>query len=83
MPVDPKDLAWAMLLFYSGGPWDRGKALTWTKLTGYEEATSKNLCNMARTYLTQQAEAEAEVAALEAAAPASPAEQSENHYNDE
>jgi hypothetical protein len=54
MTVDPKDLAWAMLLFYSGGPWDRGKALTWTKLTGYEEATSKNLCNMARTYLTQQ-----------------------------
>lgn len=41
-------LAHAVLLFYSAGPWTPHKAKLWEALTGWQEATTRSLCHLAR-----------------------------------
>jgi hypothetical protein len=45
------DLAEAVLLFHSGGPWTSDTAARWHTLTGVREATTKTLCDLARAVL--------------------------------
>lgn len=44
-------LAIAVLLFHAGGPWDDQRAERWKTLTGAREATTVELCNLARRTL--------------------------------
>lgn len=46
-----ENVAHALLLFYSVGPWDEDKARQWKLLTGRTEATSKALGDFARAAL--------------------------------
>ena len=41
-------LARALLLFHSPSPWHQDKQQEWERLTGTKEATTKNLCDLAR-----------------------------------
>lgn len=41
----------AVLLFFSGSPWDDEKKQRWLELTGEEEATTRVLCDTARSAL--------------------------------
>jgi len=43
----------AALLFHGGGEWDQGLVEEWTALTGAQEATTRVLCNTARTAIAK------------------------------
>lgn len=45
------DVAEALLLFHAGGPWDEDRAARWFNLTNCVEATTRNLCELARRAL--------------------------------
>lgn len=40
-----------VLFFYSPSPWDEAKRRRWHELSGHEDASSKNLCDVVRAAL--------------------------------
>jgi hypothetical protein len=46
---DAERLARAVLLFHRGGPWSDWDREVWRALTGADEATTRALCDLART----------------------------------
>jgi uncharacterized protein YndB with AHSA1/START domain len=46
-------LARAVLLFHGGGQWTQECVVTWHTLTGADDATSRALCDFARTILAE------------------------------
>ena len=49
-------LARAVLLIHRGGRWSGQDRILWTSLTGTEEATTKNLCDLARRLALEEFE---------------------------
>lgn len=49
--TDLEKLSKAVLLFFRGGEWTAEDRATWQSYTGSDEATSKTLCDLARSLL--------------------------------
>lgn len=52
--TDTEKLAMAVLLFHRGGEWSPSDGELWRLYTGYGDATTKVLCDLARRVRSQE-----------------------------